>query len=887
MFVLLMIFSTIFFFEKGHSEKYTVDGGWTSWRTWGPCSGECGFTGKKIRTRECNNPLPSDNGAPCLGPHNEIASCQIAGCTIQKFEKVLSSDLVRMQELNIVKLIHEQAPMLMDMCFSSNCAFSIVKKVLGNEAMIYWNAMNCVKNRVGCPVSGGWSSWEDWSSCSASCGKGEKYRKRVCDNPKPSHPELNCDGISLQVERCIGINCMKLLSGEWSSWSSWSNCSMFCGTGIKFRSRVCKESLEGNNNKRYNKQDTSCEGPSKEIELCEVMNCTVDGEWSSWTGWSLCSSNCGIGTKSRNRMCNNPSPSGSGASCYGPPTEIQACCALPCSVIRHKVAVFYGESTLLYSMRDEPLHMLHIYMRFLPLASFGTLLLRHQSECQKSTCDCVQISLDNARLVFSVKQSECMLFIDSERRLEIGRWHELLVIVTSSYAGLRVNNENYQIRYFPCKSSLMNLDHSMEIGRGFHGEIEKVSINFRPVQLHLLAISSKRENYLVPMKSNFVDYFMGNDEEGFLHLANTESGFVSCPKTNKYWRVIMIIKPKTINGIIATIPSGSLNSYILLFLEEGKVKLLLRQEVIKVFTESAEFAVIDDWLDIVIARNDEKIYLRVNDDKKEYLPPISEKITVICSHHFYIGAVDEDIKEKICPECDIIPQMSFRIGILAINEKQMDLRSIPVKEVTSNQFSSRTISFSDYYEEVRVLLGRGLRLSCFYNRDLNTQETYIGSSKEDIVWILLNKPVTSEKQMDLYTVKSDSRVSSISATSYSSPDIIEGFYTCQIKKFRSESPFYNLHTFGVIMIDENEEFQDIPRKGWFSISIMAFILTTIIASWLIYEGFAHFHSGNGFFSFQNESDYEDDNSELKLFLEDTQVSLNNDETISKENKIRK
>lgn len=56
-----------------------VDGGWTAWSLWGPCSGKCGLRGRRIRHRTCNNPLPANNGAPCIGASYQTESCQIAG----------------------------------------------------------------------------------------------------------------------------------------------------------------------------------------------------------------------------------------------------------------------------------------------------------------------------------------------------------------------------------------------------------------------------------------------------------------------------------------------------------------------------------------------------------------------------------------------------------------------------------------------------------------------------------------------------------------------------------------------------------------------------------------------------------------------------------------
>lgn len=60
-------------------ELCPIDGEWSSWSSWESCSGKCGFKGKKIRHRICNNPIPSNNGAPCIGPNYQIESCYITG----------------------------------------------------------------------------------------------------------------------------------------------------------------------------------------------------------------------------------------------------------------------------------------------------------------------------------------------------------------------------------------------------------------------------------------------------------------------------------------------------------------------------------------------------------------------------------------------------------------------------------------------------------------------------------------------------------------------------------------------------------------------------------------------------------------------------------------
>ncbi|KAF7656715.1 hypothetical protein LDENG_00037230 [Lucifuga dentata] len=56
----------------------------------------------------------------------------------------------------------------------------------------------------------------------------------------------------------------------------------------------------------------------------------VDGDWSPWSQWSMCSRTCGTGVQFRQRKCDNPPPGPGGRHCQKTSVEHKACEAPPC-----------------------------------------------------------------------------------------------------------------------------------------------------------------------------------------------------------------------------------------------------------------------------------------------------------------------------------------------------------------------------------------------------------------------------------------------------------------------------------------------------------------------------------------------------------------------------
>uniref|UniRef100_A0A4W3H1K3 ADAM metallopeptidase with thrombospondin type 1 motif 17 n=1 Tax=Callorhinchus milii TaxID=7868 RepID=A0A4W3H1K3_CALMI len=57
----------------------------------------------------------------------------------------------------------------------------------------------------------------------------------------------------------------------------------------------------------------------------------VDGDWSTWSQWSMCSRTCGTGARFRQRKCDNPPPGPGGKSCERTSVEHIVCENSPCT----------------------------------------------------------------------------------------------------------------------------------------------------------------------------------------------------------------------------------------------------------------------------------------------------------------------------------------------------------------------------------------------------------------------------------------------------------------------------------------------------------------------------------------------------------------------------
>ncbi|CAG2194239.1 Hemicentin-1,Neurotrypsin,Scavenger receptor cysteine-rich domain superfamily protein,Coadhesin,Adhesion G protein-coupled receptor B3,Thrombospondin-2,Thrombospondin-1,Mucin-like protein,Scavenger receptor cysteine-rich type 1 protein M160,Scavenger receptor cysteine-rich type 1 protein M130,A disintegrin and metalloproteinase with thrombospondin motifs adt-1,Adhesion G protein-coupled receptor B1,Deleted in malignant brain tumors 1 protein [Mytilus edulis] len=282
--------------------RCTVNGNWGSWSDWTVCSSSCDY-GHQTRSRMCNNPAPSSNGVYCNGKPFEVLNCNLTKCTVDGSWGEWSM----WSECN------------------ATCGGGVQKRTrycnnpypsAGGAACSGIDDQILICAEVNCPVIGAWSEWGVWSLCSASCGTGNRTRGRLCDNPPPSYGGEYCNGNTLDSDTCNTHECP--IDGEWSEWSSWDICSVTCNGGVQDRHRKC-DHPQPSNGGMY------CNGTTIESRSCNIVSCEIDGQWSAWQEWQPCNTTCGNGSKHRIRKCDSPSPYFGGSECMGLDFDIQTC----------------------------------------------------------------------------------------------------------------------------------------------------------------------------------------------------------------------------------------------------------------------------------------------------------------------------------------------------------------------------------------------------------------------------------------------------------------------------------------------------------------------------------------------------------------------------------
>ena len=296
-----------------------IHGNYTQWTNFTKCSKWCG-NGTKSRTRNCTNPTPQHDGRNCsrYGSNIHFLACNTHRCPI-------NGGYTRWSNFSKCSKSCGNGTMQR----TRNCT-NPPPQFGGRNCTSYGVSVeNKICFTLPCPINGGYSIWSKFSPCSKVCGGGVQLRTRNCSNPVPKHGGKDCTvwGHSTEMQVCNRHNCQ--IDGGFSSWSEFTECTKTCGNGIKTRARNCSNPLP-----QYGGINCSHLGPALEALQCNTQKCPIDGNYSVWSGWSACSFTCGVGKKQRERTCTNPSPKFGGKNCSSLGETLQEinCNISPCPI---------------------------------------------------------------------------------------------------------------------------------------------------------------------------------------------------------------------------------------------------------------------------------------------------------------------------------------------------------------------------------------------------------------------------------------------------------------------------------------------------------------------------------------------------------------------------
>ncbi|CAD7956383.1 unnamed protein product [Amoebophrya sp. A25] len=284
---------------------------WGDWSAWGACT----CLGLRERHRSIYTHR-DDCGQPCTGAKVESESCT-PDCIKDPVDCVMgewsywsecSADCgggqhFRTREIEVPEK-HEGRP----------CSDQMTKETRPcNE--------DACKEPVDCVLA----EWSYWTSCSATCGGGQKYRTRDVSAAAEAGGKP-CEGSLKEVESCASDPCIEPVDCVWGEWTEYGACSATCGGGQKTRDREIAVAP------RFGGK--LCDPKVKEeVAPCNQENCDlacIDGQWDEWGEWSTCTATCGSGFQWRNREILQR-PNGCGKPLEGVKQEMQPCPGLePC-----------------------------------------------------------------------------------------------------------------------------------------------------------------------------------------------------------------------------------------------------------------------------------------------------------------------------------------------------------------------------------------------------------------------------------------------------------------------------------------------------------------------------------------------------------------------------
>ncbi|XP_039206112.1 A disintegrin and metalloproteinase with thrombospondin motifs 9 isoform X3 [Crotalus tigris] len=299
----------------GHPNRNQGHGhGGNQWRTgpWGACSSTCagGFQ-RRVVVCQDENGYAADNCDARMKP-DELRSCESGPCPQWAYGSwsECTKSCGGGTRTRLVVCQHSNGERFTDL----SC--EILDKPPDRE--------QC--NVQDCPQEAAWKAGP-WSSCSVSCGRGQKYREVYCMSKDGKLLENSlCTQLAKPnvLRKCRGGRCPKWKAGD------WGQCSVSCGKGTQRRNVFCHFTAS----KRT--RETECNQSSRPAseQECQMAECSFY-YWKT-EDWQECSKTCGKGSRYRKVICVDQNMQEVDSLHCDPskrPSDVEICTLPPCEYI--------------------------------------------------------------------------------------------------------------------------------------------------------------------------------------------------------------------------------------------------------------------------------------------------------------------------------------------------------------------------------------------------------------------------------------------------------------------------------------------------------------------------------------------------------------------------
>ncbi|KAI8488561.1 hypothetical protein Bbelb_335900 [Branchiostoma belcheri] len=199
-----------------------LDGGWTVWSPWAPCTASCGGTRQRV--------------AP---PLTAVGRCGRPGHPVRR-PAAAPGSVWRPPSRHTYAMFDSLTAV-------GRCGRPghPVRRPAAEPGSVWRPPSRLCLTRY---FDGGWTVWSPWAPCTASCG-GTRQRARTCDAPAPAHGGSYCPGDMYESQPC----------------EPGPGCAVTCSVGRRVRTRSCT-------NPRPRYAGRYCTGPNTEQEKCGEHN---------------------------------------------------------------------------------------------------------------------------------------------------------------------------------------------------------------------------------------------------------------------------------------------------------------------------------------------------------------------------------------------------------------------------------------------------------------------------------------------------------------------------------------------------------------------------------------------------------------------------------------